>query len=401
MRWSFLREKLIMPCFFQAAFLRIILFLTYFCLATAPSHTVFPDDSAGENLPGGIVYREFTLPDGPWAIQVLEIPRKSKDIALGVALGGKHILGLEPLDSMAARMSVQKRRAIAGINGDFYILRQGPYQGDPIGLCITEGELVSTPIRRSAAVILENGEPDIGRCKVKATLRSPDGQTVRIDGVNQQCPMNGIALLTSTFSDSTCRQENTVALLAGPLEALLAPKGKYRMTVRERRNAGEALAIPPGSTVILGNGAGRTFLEKLAPGDPVTCTLNITPSPGEVRHAVGGGPRLLRNGRISIEADEEGIAASFVTTRHPRTAFGYNRDRIFLVTVDGRQPGYSAGMSLPELADFMLKLGAREALNLDGGGSTTMWVRGTVRNIPSDGRVRAIANAVMVYENTP
>ncbi|MHB9030603.1 MAG: phosphodiester glycosidase family protein, partial [Candidatus Latescibacterota bacterium] len=377
---------------------RILIILTVSWLAITPAAPVSADGPAGESLPGGVVYREYTLPDGPWAIQVLEIPRKSKDAALGVALGGKHILGLESLDSMASRVSAPNRQAVAGVNGDFFIIQRGPYQGDPVGLCVTGGELVSTPIRRSAAVILQNGEPAIGRFQFKAILRRPDGQTVRIDGVNQQCPLNGIALLTSTFSDSTRQQENTIALLAGPLEAPLAPKGKHRFTVRELRSAGNALAIPPKSVIILGNGAGKTFLEKLKPGDRIACTLDITPSPGGIQHAVGGGPRLLRNGRISIEAKEEGIAASFVTTRHPRTAFGYNRERIFLVTVDGRQPGYSAGMSLTELADFMLELGAREALNLDGGGSTTMWVRGTVRNAPSDGRVRPIANAVIVFE---
>jgi hypothetical protein len=379
------------------ASLRSFLILAFCGLAILSPSPVASDDPGGERLPGGIVYREYTLAEGPWAIHVLDIPRPSRDVALGAALGSRQIVGLEPLDSLASRVSTPKRQAIAGINGDFFIIQRGPYQGDPIGLCVTDGELVSTPVRRSAAVILENGEPAIGRFQFKATLRRPDGQTVRIDGVNQQCPMNGIALLTPAFHDSTRAQENTVALLAGPLELPLAPKGRYRFTVRELRSAGEALAIPPKSVIILGNGAGKSFLEKMAPGDQFTCTLDVTPSPGKIHHAIGGGPRLIRNGGISIEAKEEGIAESFVATRHPRTAFGYNREHIFLVTVDGRQPGYSAGMSLTELAGFMLKLGAHEALNLDGGGSTTMWVRGAVKNMPSDGRVRPIANAMIVF----
>jgi len=373
----------------------------FFWIADKPFSQVVAEIPLVETLAGGIAYREYSLSDGPWSIQVLQIPRKSREIMLEVSVGGSRILGLEPLDSIAARSSVRNGKAIAGVNGDFYILQQGPYQGDPIGLCVTRGELVSTPVRRSAAVILNNGEPVIDRFQFRSYLRRPDGQTVRIDGVNQQCPMNGIALLTPTFHDSTRTQDNAVALLAGPLEEPLAPKGKYTFTVRELRSAENVMAIPPKNVVVVGNGAGKKFLEKLAPGDRITCSIGLSPSPGKILQAVGGGPRLLRDGKISIEAEEEGIAASFVTTRHPRTAFGYNGEHIFLVTVDGRQPGYSAGMNLTELADFMLKLGVREALNLDGGGSTTMWARGEIRNRPSDGRIRPIANAVMVYTKSP
>ena len=84
--------------------------------------------------------------------------------------------------------------------------------------------------------------------------------------------------------------------------------------------------------------------------------------------------------------------------RHPRTAFGFNDERAFFVTVDGRQPGYSIGMSLLELAELLQELGATEGINLDGGGSTTMWAEGEIKNRPSDGGPRPIANALVVYQ---
>ncbi|MCP4726136.1 MAG: phosphodiester glycosidase family protein, partial [bacterium] len=74
---------------------------------------------------------------------------------------------------------------------------------------------------------------------------------------------------------------------------------------------------------------------------------------------------------------------------------------IFLITVDGRRPGHSIGMSLYELSEFMLELGCEEAMNLDGGGSTTMWINGKIRNRPSDGIVRPIANAILIYSSKP
>jgi exopolysaccharide biosynthesis protein len=84
--------------------------------------------------------------------------------------------------------------------------------------------------------------------------------------------------------------------------------------------------------------------------------------------------------------------------RHPRTAIGWNQEYFFLVEVDGRQLRLSAGMTLPELADYMLKLGCEEAMNLDGGGSATCWYNGRVMNSPSQGRERPAANGLVVLQ---
>ena len=108
---------------------------------------------------------------------------------------------------------------------------------------------------------------------------------------------------------------------------------------------------------------------------------------------VGGGPRLLTRGRVAVRSRAEGFApleapgffASFVKARNPRTLAGVHRDGdLLLATVDGRQPGWSAGVTLAEAARLMRALGARDALNLDGGGSTAMTVRGELVNRPSD-----------------
>ena len=85
-----------------------------------------------------------------------------------------------------------------------------------------------------------------------------------------------------------------------------------------------------------------------------------------------------------------------VHERHPRTAIGASRDHFFFVEVDGRQPGLSMGMTLSELADYMLKLGCGVALSLDGGASSTFWLDGKVMNSPSNGGVRPIANGLVV-----
>jgi exopolysaccharide biosynthesis protein len=108
---------------------------------------------------------------------------------------------------------------------------------------------------------------------------------------------------------------------------------------------------------------------------------------------VGGGPRLVRAGRVAVSARAEGFAppqapaffGSFVAGRQPRTLAGVRPDgRLLLVTVDGRRPGWSAGMTLYEAARLMISLGARDAINLDGGGSSAMTVGGELVSRPSD-----------------
>jgi exopolysaccharide biosynthesis protein len=100
---------------------------------------------------------------------------------------------------------------------------------------------------------------------------------------------------------------------------------------------------------------------------------------------VGGGPQLIKDGTVEITFEDEKIAAKFVTDRHPRTAIARLRDgRMLVATVDSRQPGVSAGIALAELASLLLEFGAGDAINLDGGGSTTMVVNGKLVNNPSD-----------------
>ncbi|MGB1892389.1 MAG: phosphodiester glycosidase family protein [Candidatus Latescibacterota bacterium] len=117
---------------------------------------------------------------------------------------------------------------------------------------------------------------------------------------------------------------------------------------------------------------------------------------------------MLRDGNVSVEYERERLSRAFAEDRHPRTAVGYTQDQsvLFLVVVDGRQPGYSMGMTLEELAHFMrMRLGnfslskenAYQGLNLDGGGSTTMVVKGEVVNSPSDQTgERPVANALII-----
>ena len=118
-----------------------------------------------------------------------------------------------------------------------------------------------------------------------------------------------------------------------------------------------------------------------------------TPDLTGVDTAMGGGPTLVRGGKA--------MTWSSIQVRHPRTAMGWSKTHYFLVEVDGRQPDLSVGMTFPELASYMVELGCEEAINLDGGGSATMWVLGQVVNSPSEGRERTGANGLVVIRRPP
>jgi len=118
----------------------------------------------------------------------------------------------------------------------------------------------------------------------------------------------------------------------------------------------------------------------------------------QARDAVGGAGLLRLDGRELTEWSDEAISVGFDTTRHPRTLIGTDTDGgIWLVTIDGRNPAISLGMSFAELQRLSNRLGLRSALNLDGGGSTTMWVAGKIVNHPSDREgPRKVSDAILV-----
>jgi hypothetical protein len=173
---------------------------------------------------------------------------------------------------------------------------------------------------------------------------------------------------------------------------------------------GRVITPPSAQPVFAIDSLGRPRIEVLTVRGGGTFALDdpaldrVSLEPFHPMEAVGGRPRLLSNGIIVMDVDTVGGAA-FAVMRHPRTAIGIanNGRRLFIVVVDGRRPFYSNGMSLRELAELMRSLGAREALNLDGGGSTTMVVENVatrkleVVNRPSDAAgERTVGDALAV-----
>ena len=145
-----------------------------------------------------------------------------------------------------------------------------------------------------------------------------------------------------------------------------------------------------GKAVVWGSGRDST----LPVGAVVKLVTGTFPDLAGVEVAIGGGPALVQDGKIM---EWKGL----LHMRHPRSAVGFNRTHIFLVEVDGRQIDVSVGMTLAELAAYMIKLGCEQAMNFDGGGSSTLWALGAVRNSPSEGQERPAANALVIVKKKP
>jgi hypothetical protein len=231
----------------------------------------------------------------------------------------------------------------------------------------------------------------------------PDG-TVTPFGLNGPRAASGIELFSPAIGASTLTTGGRELILepAGDNAGLPLQVGESRLTrVREVRAAGNTVLQP--GIMVLSIGSAVTKVPAVAAGAVLKIATTTVPDLRGARTALSGGPVLVRGRRVLRirQPSEESYEYTSMLERHPRSAIGWNEQYYFLVEVDGRKPDLSLGMTLAELAAYLVKLGCEEAMNLDGGGSATLWFAGAVRNRPCDGYERGIANALLVVEKLP
>ena len=240
-------------------------------------------------------------------------------------------------------------------------------------------------------------------------LTTSDGSKKQIQGINETRDEHELIVYNRFKGSSTGTNYWGTEVTALPLDGQSAVNDTFRVVVTAKDSIQDPghgdNAIPQDGWVLSGHGIAADFLDdRVFVDDTLSLFLGFPPSSIPIAELIGGGPRLIRNGAESVESVAEGFGSSFASDRHPRTAVGFSQDssKVFFFTVDGRQSGYSIGMSLYELAGYMLEWGVWEGINLDGGGSTTMVVRGQVANSPSDaGGERSVANALLAVSTAP
>ncbi|HEY3283964.1 MAG TPA: phosphodiester glycosidase family protein, partial [Armatimonadota bacterium] len=347
----------------------------------------------------------------PLVATALTIDPKTPGLRLETPLASGHVSDQTALKGRATVSALAVREnALVAVNGDFF-----PFTGDPLGLLIHKGELISEPNPLRSVVGFARGEaPVFGILSLQATVtvEAPDGttQSTPLSGLNRARGTNELILYTPVFGATTATNRlGTEAVLEGlplPLSC-----GRFAGQVRNIL-AGGGTALAPGQVVLSGHGtAGEWLRRNVAAGNRVTVELRLVPSAATttsadawcaLREVVGGGPFLLRKGAVAVDWVAQKMQPDITAKRAPRTAVGVTREgKIVLVAIDGRQP-FSAGTTLDETARLMQQLGAVDAMNLDGGGSTAMALLGVIVNSPSGGAERPVADGVtLVADQLP
>lgn len=287
--------------------------------------------------------------------------------------------------------TIARTGAIGGINGDFF-----PWSGDPLGVMVRHGELLSKPFPRRGVFAWGAGYMEATALTFAASAKFGASE-LTIQGLNEECGENMAILNTPVAGLATARIPAVHAILEMP--NALPPSG----TIEAKFVAFEAektqVSVGKGQAVLTATGAAATKLAQLNPGDTLQITVDVKGVNWEkAKHAIGGGPTLVIGGKAKTDYSSEGFnKADFIDKRHPRTAVGATKDGdIWFVVVDGRQP-MSRGATIPEMANIMVRLGCKIAINLDGGGSSTIALGGVTLNRPSDGAERAISNSILLF----
>jgi hypothetical protein len=359
-------------------------------LALAATTWLAAGGQAGGTQSGsGFSYVHDEVAEVPWSIHILKIDRTRADLEFHTSLAQNSVLGLSTMTEQVKSLPPALGQPLAAINGDFW--HEGhDHDGDPMGLHILEGELVSGPCPRSCFWIDPAGQPHVTNVLSRFTATWPGGQTATF-GLNEERTNGHAVLYTPRFGPAALTKGGREIVLerAGASEPWLPLRigQTFSARVREIRETG-GTALAPGRLVLSLSPALAGQMPKLAVGNELKISTATTPDLTGVTTAIGGGPALVRDGK----------ALSFTSSpkREPRSALGWNDRYYFFLVVDGRQANVSAGMTFPELANYMEKLGCQVAMNLDGGGSSTIWVRGQVMNSPCYGHERPMANSLVL-----
>ena len=246
---------------------------------------------------------------------------------------------------------------------------------------------------RASAGVTSDGTLDVRRVTLSGTWQGAGGKRT-LNQFNKPLEGNGIALYTQVWGPTTPPTPGAVSAILFPFPAA-TPNTDLQAPVVEVRTGGAAVPIPPGGAVLVAVGAAAAALTAEAPVQQlVTVQLNLKPDWPDIVSAIGGGPQIVRDGAPIFRAGEI-FTTSQLGPRAPRSAVGQLADgRMILVTVDGRQPGYSIGMTNFELAQALVRLGAVTGMALDSGGSATMAFDGTLLNRPSEPE-RPISTALL------
>jgi exopolysaccharide biosynthesis protein len=345
-------------------------------------------------------------------------PRTFRGTVVGTHDG--NVAQRETTSSVAAKLN-----SLVAVNGGFFVTSNSDgVQGTPSGLSAYNGQLESMAVGSRTALILADGGRHTRVADVTTTVTArAGGYTYQVEGINRvpgivrDCGRPGALPSAQPWQDVTCHLTNDLVQFTPAFGAVL-PTGPGAQVVLDAKgrvvSAGaRGGSVPPHGSALQGIGSAADWLTAHAPlgqripvSEVIRDTAGRRVELGRKDSIVSAAPTLVKDGRISIDAATEGtvdpqdvsFGYAWANVRQPRTMAGIDAaGRLILVTVDGRLTGGSEGFTLYEGAAFMRSLGAVQALNLDGGGSTAMAVGGKLLNNTSDAAgERAVGDTIQV-----
>lgn len=350
----------------------------------------------------GIEYAEMTREIDKLPVKVNFLRLDLTKVRLDVVHAMDAAIGLEKTSSMAIRHG-----AFAAINGGFFRLDKSIFAGDAAGTLMIDKKLLSESFdlasssfgRVNLMISNEHKQTYVSMERIKVrNLVITKSKTFSV-GTNRERGENDIVIYTKLFANATLTDDKGTEFIV--------KNNRVTQVLSETGNN----QIPANGYVISVSGDRKIeALNFLKVGTKAKISYGMESSTGmfpglrnefsflsKTEDITNGVPQLIKNGKIEITWEQEKSSKSFVETKHPRTAVAKLKDGKFLmVTVDGRSEA-SGGIGLEDLAKILLELGATDAMNLDGGGSSTMFLDGKVVNKPSDKEgERKVGDAILV-----
>ncbi|HZG88167.1 phosphodiester glycosidase family protein [Paenibacillus sp.] len=375
--------------------------------AVQASITELPDTTFGtvidvrrtELAPGATyTWYDMHIPRGSQKAHFVEFDPKADHLELRAGTKGGKVYGMQGVTEMAAHLDAPGSRVIAGINGDFYDLT-GFATGVPNGLFMDEGRILNSSISSFAFGLKADGTSIYGTPSLTRTV-TIDGRTTPLTSINRYRDTNHFVLYTTDYSTSTrtsdLGDEVVLDIVSGEV------KSGQTMTLRVaevRKDAGNS-PLNEGQVVLSASGTARDAIAGLEVGDELTASFQLSGEWADVELAIGGQGPLVKDGVVQSGVGPGGV--------HPRTAIGTKADgSIVLFEIDGRAPKFSEGVETEELAKILKDIGVVNAMNLDGGGSSTFAAKlpGTsavkMLNRGSDGGERKTGNGLLLVNTAP
>lgn len=336
------------------------------------------------------------LESGPIRLNVLLFDLTAPEFSLRVVLKDNYLSGVALTSTLA-----KANKALAAVNGDLF-----SGNGLPQGMTMTDGKLALAPKRRATFAYSRDTGPFIGYFTQGFTwpssIQATNGEYHSLEVLNTTCKDNWLCIYN----------ELTPTLVSNYSDIKVVINSASEVTAITQNTTQK---IAAGTRVLLGPGAaGKWLQDNVKVGDTLGVNLVTDPDYHKFEQIVSGGPVLLKDGKfiqdcmcfledcsksslkdvLCEEFSTDWKETHYLTVRMPRNVIGFNQDKTVLMeaVVDGYQPGYSIGMTQKEVSQLFLEFGAVNAMELDGGGSATMWVKGQLASRPSDG------NGALGYE---